>query len=157
MLFEALTGRPPFDGTAHDVLLAKRFDAPPSPAALAPGVPDDLAALCSELLRREPADRPSGEDVLRRLQAGASDTGGGVTTGLGEAPLVGRESQLAALAGAFAESRQGKAVIAAVHGRSGAGKSTLLRCFLDGLTDRGEAVVLAGRCYEQESVPYKAL
>ena len=35
--------------------------------------------------------------------------------------------------------------------------SSLVRSFLDGLTAREEAVVLFGRCYERESVPYKAL
>src|SRR6202011_2308730 len=74
-----------------------------------------------------------------------------------EVALVGRQGHLAALAEAFDEARRGQTVVAAVHGQSGAGKSALLRCFLDGLADRGEAVVLAGRCYEQESVPYKAL
>ncbi len=157
MLYEALTGRPPFEGTPHQVLAAKQRDDPPLPAALAPGVPDDLAALCMELLRRDPSARPSGEEVLRRLRAGTAGPPTGPPSAGGEAPLVGRQRHLAALAAAFAEVRRGEAVVTAVHGRSGAGKSTLLHCFLDGLRDRGEAVVLAGRCYEQESVPYKAL
>ena len=42
-------------------------------------------------------------------------------------------------------------------GLSGSGKSALVQHFLDNLSDGNEAVVLAGRCYEQESVPYKAL
>jgi len=33
----------------------------------------------------------------------------------------------------------------------------LIRHFLDGLIGRGEAVVLSGRCYEREAVPYKAV
>src|SRR5262249_29956214 len=58
---------------------------------------------------------------------------------------------------AFGRVRQGRTVGLALHGPSGAGKTALLRTFLDGLGARGQTGVLAGRWYEQESVPYKAL
>ena len=48
-------------------------------------------------------------------------------------------------------------MILRVHGPSGAGKSILVQRYLDELIEGEEAVVLAGRCYQQESVPYKAL
>ena len=40
---------------------------------------------------------------------------------------------------------------------SGIGKSALVRRFLDQLSASGDVVILRGRCYEQETVPYKAL
>jgi hypothetical protein len=156
MLYRALTGRLPFRGSIFDLLSIKTRMDPPPPNAVAAGIPDDLAALCVDLLRRCPDDRPSGREVLRRL--GAEAVGASVPTPPARGPLfVGRESHLAALAEAFAAVRRGRMVAAFVHGRSGAGKSALVQRFLDGLRRRESAVVLAGRCYEQESVAYKAL
>jgi predicted ATPase len=44
-----------------------------------------------------------------------------------------------------------------VYGRSGMGKSALVRRFLAMLREGDGAVVLQGRCYERESVSFKAL
>ena len=57
----------------------------------------------------------------------------------------------------FASLNQGRTESIFVFGRTGTGKTTLIRSFLDELIEKDEAVVLAGRCYERESVPYKAL
>jgi predicted ATPase len=51
----------------------------------------------------------------------------------------------------------GHAAAVYVWGPSGIGKSALVRSFLGRLSTRDEVIVLSGRCYEHESVPYKAL
>ena len=71
--------------------------------------------------------------------------------------FVGRECQIATLDSAFNDMCQGRTVAVFVHGRSGVGKSSLIQRFLEGLFERNLAVILAGRCYEQESVAYKAV
>jgi hypothetical protein len=160
MLYKVLTGRLPFDGPMMQVLNRKQQEDP-APIALAPGGPEDLAVLCMELLQRCPHDRPAGAEILRRLgpvgQTFLSAAPGKWQTGMSAPQLVGRRTHLEALAAAFDAVSGGQAVTVLIHGQSGAGKSALLQTFLAGLLERGKAVVLAGRCYEQESVPYKAL
>lgn len=57
LLFEALTGKLPFDGGGMEVLVRKQSVEAPTASELAPGVPDDLDTLCAGLLRRSPRER----------------------------------------------------------------------------------------------------
>ncbi|WP_422931466.1 serine/threonine-protein kinase PknK [Singulisphaera sp. PoT] len=161
MLYEALTGRRPFTGELLAVLMEKQRKEPPPPRAWSDKVPDDLNSLCIELLRRDPQARPTGPDVLSRL--GATPVAeqlpptAEITTPSGQQPFVGRESQRAELGKAFEATTQGHTVLVFVQGQSGVGKTALVGRFLDDLAQRPDTVVLAGRCYERESVPYKAL
>ncbi|MBI2185958.1 MAG: protein kinase [Acidobacteria bacterium] len=157
MLSEALLGRLPFSGSSAAVLDAKRRLDLPQPRDLADGIPADLNDLCRDLLNRDPARRPDATAVLARL-----DPRRAASVAVGAArPLpqfIGRARELAELDSAFDAACQGRAVIACVQGAPGIGKSALVRRFLDAVRERrAEAVVLAGRCYEREAVPYKAL
>jgi serine/threonine protein kinase len=158
MLYEVLTGQPPFVGERQQVLKDKFTAEPPSPSDLVGGIPPDLDTLCKDLLRMKPADRPTGAEVLRRLggmqarQPVASRPRSSQT-----AIFVGRQRHLAALEDALRTLKQRRPVVVHVHGRSGAGKSFLVQHYLEGVLDKDDAVVLTGRCFEQESVPYKAL
>ena len=126
MLYQALPGRLPFEGGPLQVLHDKRVSDPPRARDLAPDAPEDLDALCADLLRREPDRRPPGPDVLRRL--------GGATAGASppapEAPaqrtvFVGREEELRTLSEAFRAATEGRTVAVWVRGQSGVGKSAL--------------------------------
>ena len=160
VLYEALTGRRPFYGGFLQVLQQKQVMDPSSPQELLPELPDDLSKLCLRMLARDPDKRPSGDKVLRWLGLGdqrVMETQRTSTSGEG-APLIGREWHLATLGEAFARTRRGQAVLAYVHGSSGMGKSALIHQFLRQVKDEfEETVILTGRCYEREAVPYKAL
>ncbi|HEX3905844.1 MAG TPA: serine/threonine-protein kinase [Polyangia bacterium] len=78
VLFEMLTGRPPFThANLGDLVVAHMTEAPPDARAVNPSVPPPLAALVAELLRKNPAERPAGmRAVAERLAAFI----GGMTT-----------------------------------------------------------------------------
>jgi serine/threonine protein kinase/tetratricopeptide (TPR) repeat protein len=158
MLFEALTGQLPFQGGMAEVLHWKRHTEAPAPATIAPCIPRDLNSLCCDLLRMEPGDRPPGADILERLRAGQPPERLIAASSARDRrlPFLGREEHMAALHDAYLRSQAGKAVIVLLHGDSGMGKTTLVRHFFDDLRRRNpHALLLRGRCYEQESVPYK--
>jgi hypothetical protein len=159
MLYETLVGRAPFVGSAVDVLTLKSVMDPLPPSSCVDGVPPDLDALCQDLLQRDPAMRPAGQVILRRLGATRSSNPppapiGAVDT---ETVFIGREAQLETLREAFEATRSGRSVTVRVGGAPGMGKSTVVHRVLDELAASGEALVLRGRAYERESVPYKAV
>src|SRR5262249_39320326 len=150
VLHVALTGSYPFQVAPRLALdLKQRSEAPPV-GELAPWLPADLSSLCADLLRRDPSARPSGAQVLARL--GLEGESMERPPSSRRLEFVGRLRELAALEEALAEARRGRAVTVLIEGESGVGKSALLRRFLERVP--GDAQVLAGRCYERESVPY---
>ncbi len=157
-LYEALTGRLPFDGSWHELGVRKRRSDPPPPASIELGIPGDLNEICVGLLCRDPGRRLSGRDALDTL----ADRGALPPPMPRYEPrrpkpsFIGRARQLAVLTESFAAVSGGGAAVVCVHGPSGIGKSALVQRFLEQVPG-DEAVVLRGRCYEHESVPYKAL
>ncbi len=69
VLYECLTGRPPFDaGTTRAVIDKVLQEAPQPIRSLAPHVPGPLAAIIEQLLTRDPAARASSaRELSRRL------------------------------------------------------------------------------------------
>jgi tetratricopeptide (TPR) repeat protein/tRNA A-37 threonylcarbamoyl transferase component Bud32 len=154
MLYEALTGRRPFEGESEQVMTRKQTELPLDPKQVAPSVPPDLSRLCMLLLQPNPATRPNGFAILGMLGAAPSARTRDMARTAQPATFVGRVRELDDLRRALVDSRR-RGVAAFIKGKSGIGKSTLVRNFLRGL---GESVfVLEGRCFEREQVPYKML
>ena len=158
MIYEALTGRLPFEGQALEVLMAKQRHDPPPPSAVAHGIPADLDDLVVSLLRFDPTERPDDARMLARFgrdghRASLAPSADSTSTGL-STPFVGREEERELLQRAFDDVTEGRRVAVFVRGESGIGKSLLVRRVLRDI--QGEALVLNGRCYEREVVPYKA-
>ncbi len=156
MLYESLSGRLPFQGSPMEIIQAKNEMEAPHVLELAPGVPEDLAALAMALLKRNPAARPEAPEIRARLGRGVIPELSAPSTA--RRALVGREAEMAGLLQAFEEVEGGEARTVLLHGSSGLGKTFLVRRFLRTLQqDHPRAVLLFGRCYEQESVPFKAV
>lgn len=70
VLYECLTGKPPFYGTSMVSLIAKVLSTPPAPiAGSATDVPPALAALVMRLLAKSPEGRPASAAELLQLLA----------------------------------------------------------------------------------------
>ncbi len=156
MLFRALTGDLPFVGRMFEVMAAKQKRDGDPPSELTRGIPTDLDELCAALLRKDPRMRPTADEVLAVFRAEPSVRAS--YPSFDTEVFVGRRRQLRALEAARRRVDDGLATAAYIHGPSGIGKTALVHHFLDRiLADDPAALVLRGRCYERETLPYKAL
>jgi serine/threonine protein kinase len=159
MLFQALTGRLPFADRSLRGLGAPKAYA--HSRAVCASVPQPWTDLCVRLLNPEAKERPSGADILKIL---GDDSASAPTTSLaanrsqpitGASVFVGRQTHLASLDRALQAAAAGGTIRLFVRGGSGVGKTELLEHFIAARGD--DVLVLRGRCYEQESIPHKAL
>ncbi len=158
ILYLALTGVFPFDGTTSDIFKAKLEQDAAAPHERVPSVPADLDALCVDLLQRVPFAAAELQRPFARGSGSEGSSGSG-TAATPQAPLV-RGARGGPSGGArwrlrYGRARRKEARVVIVEGEPGVGKSALVHHFLGAAG--GAPVVLAGRCYEQESVPFKGL
>ncbi len=159
LIYEAATGRAPFEGPFMQVLVAKQTAEPAAPSGIDPSCPEELDQLCLALLSTDQARRPDGAGILARL----AGTDPGVPPLSIASPsraswFTGREQELAALAASFREARAGTCAAVVISGPSGIGKSTLVQHYLRRLrAEEPLALCLSSKCYERESVPYRAM
>ncbi|MET0389393.1 MAG: serine/threonine-protein kinase, partial [Polyangiales bacterium] len=159
MLYEILTQQLPVRGAVSELLNKKATEDPAPPASLARDTPADLNELCCALLRRDPSQRPTTDQILALCRSWQRRVSVGYTAHRTEqAPgcFIGRTRLLHDLTAAYRESEREPQLVV-IEGASGTGKSALLTHFGEHLQLIDDPVVLAGRCYERERVPYKGL
>lgn len=154
MLYQVLTGQLPHTGNPLEMTKAKLNYEPCPPSLLLPGVPVDLEELCMSLLQRDPDHRPKGSEILARL--GGHDGEHAPSAALPS--TSGRAREMSILMEAFQQMERGRMRIIHLRGAVGMGKSQLVRRFLREVHRKAPtALILQGRCFEQESVPFKAM
>ena len=149
MLYEVLTGRPPFiAGSVQDVLAKHQWEEPVPLARLRDDVPEEVDALVEQLLLKRPSERVGYvEDVARALErAGIAEPS--VADDVRRPPLfrpgfVGRRDDLHALRAALPREPRGSVVL--VTGEMGIGKTRFV-AELGREAQRAGTRVLAGEC-----------
>ena len=169
MLYEMVTGRPPFLGDDALGVISQHINtAPVAPTWHNPEIPRPLETLILRLLAKSPEERYTcAADVaaeLRRIldRSTASITieprpadSGGDLRGLDWGRFVGRREEMDLLKESLESSLSGKTSLAFLAGEPGIGKTRLADEFKVYASLRG-AYVLAGHCYEGESsIPYR--
>jgi serine/threonine protein kinase len=121
MLYELLTGRPPFDHEDPFVVITKHLmKEPPPPRDFAPSIPEALEAVILRGLAKDPAQRPPSMDALAQaLRASGSGAGGAPPPAvLDKPPPVVRGYELGA---PISKGRLGSQIYLGTHKALGTG------------------------------------
>ena len=171
VLFECVTGRPPFlAADAGGVLQQHATQRAPAARSLNAAVTPALAAVIAKLLEKDPDDRyQTGAGLvadLEQIEALDAAAAAGQELVLGqrdraagafdELPLMGRSGELARLEEQWQSAVRGRGRAVLVAGAAGTGKSRLVWELLRRVREE-RATVLAGKCAESDPLPFAPL
>ncbi|MEK6304460.1 MAG: protein kinase [Acidobacteriota bacterium] len=164
MLYEAVTGRPPFLGDQFVAIISQHINSPPvAPSWHNPEVPQALESLILRLLAKTPDERPaSAAEVAKALAAIGSSApalaeravqqDAKSLSRLAAGVFIGREQETKELRVALHETVSGKGHLFMLVGEPGSGKTRMTEQ-LATYARLCNAQVLTGSCYEGEGAP----
>ncbi len=160
MLYEMVTGRPPFLGDDSVAIIGQHINTAPVAPSWHCSCPKPLEALILRLLSKDPAERPeSASDVLAALVAidptvvdTTVEEQENVLDSLAGGVFVGRRAEMDQLKAALEEALSGKGRLVTLVGEPGIGKTRTAQELVTFASMRGMQV-LWGRCYEEQGVP----
>jgi tetratricopeptide (TPR) repeat protein len=166
MLYEMVTGRPPFLGDDPIAIIGQHINTQPvAPTWHNPQCPRPMEALILRLLAKDPAERPrSARDVLAALEAidlseaplsergdrGTSETH--ALDSLAGGVFVGRQQEMGELKAALEDALSGRGRLVTLVGEPGIGKTRTAQ-ELGTYAGLRQCQVLWGRCYEGQGAP----
>jgi class 3 adenylate cyclase len=162
MLYEMVTGRPPFLGDDAVAIISQHLHtAPVAPSWHNADIPRALETLILQLLAKAPADRPASAAAVRETLATVSTRASATVRRDDETnPLdrlaggvfVGRERELEELRAAVDDVRQGRGRLVLLAGEPGIGKTRTASELTTYARMRGFQI-LWGRCHETGGAP----
>jgi eukaryotic-like serine/threonine-protein kinase len=162
MLYELVTGRPPFLGDDPTAVISQHINTPPvAPSWLTDRCPPGLEEVILNLLAKAPDDRPASaddvRDVLSRVDpaqksASHSDSSENPLDRLARGVFVGRHNELDKLRKAFDGAFAGHGSLVMLVGEPGIGKTRTAQELETYARIRG-ASVLWGRTHESSGAP----
>lgn len=164
MLYETVTGRPPFLGDQFVAIISQHINSPPvAPSWHNPDVPQALENLILRLLAKSPEERPESAAevarVLATIGSSASTVGERAVqqdakslSRLAGGVFIGREQETKQLRVALNETLSGNGHLFMLVGEPGSGKTRMTEQ-LATYARLCNAQVLTGSCYEGEGAP----
>ncbi len=149
VLYECATGRLPFRSDDAGELIRMHATVPaPDPRVLRPDLSPQMAAVIGRLLAKDPDDRYADADRLAATL--------GAPTGPPADGLVGRDRELAELTERWRRALGGAGGFVLLEGAAGTGRRALAGALADTVA-AGGALVLTGRCADDEPTPLAAV